>query len=239
MSGRRPDQPVRLATTHQRWESIAFLHWAYPAADVAALLPPGLVPDTVEGAAWVGVTPFLMRDARPPGVPAAPRWSRFAEVNVRTYVRHPASGTDGLWFLALLCPRRTVVAGLRAVGLPYHRAAGAAHDGPDGVSYRLRAGGGELLRARVVPGARVLDPDPWHVSVTGRWGAYTRRAGRLWRVPVEHAPWPLHAAEAPDLATDLLERCGLPSPAGPARVSWSPGVDVRIGLPHPMPSGSG
>lgn len=239
MSGRRPDQPVRCATTLQRWESLTFLHWPYAAGDVAALLPPGLVPDIVDGTAWVGVTPFLMRDVRAPGVPAVPRWSRFVEVNVRTYVRHPGSGTDGIWFLALVCPRRAVVGALRAVGLPYHRADGSADDDADAVSYRVRVRGGGALRARVVPGARMTDPDPWHVSVTGRWGAYTRRAGRLWRVPVEHAPWPLHEATAPELVTDLPQRCGLPRPAGAPRVSWSPGVDARIGLPHPLPAGRG
>lgn len=239
MSGRGPDQPVRCTTTLQRWESLTFLHWPYAPDDVAALLPPGLVPDTVDGTAWVGVTPFVMRDVRVPGVPAVPRWSRFAEVNVRTYVRHPRSGTDGLWFLALVCPRRAVVGALRAVGLPYHRADGSAHDDGDAVSYRVRVRGGGALHARVVPGARISEPDPWHVSVTGRWGAYTQRAGRLWRVPVEHAPWPLHEATAPELATDLLQRCGLPRPTGAPRVCWSPGVDARIGLPHLLPAGRG
>lgn len=239
MSGRRPDQSVRIATTLQRWESLAFVHWPYAPDDIAALLPPGLVPDVVDGSAWVGVTPFLMRGVRVPGVPAVPGWSEFAEVNVRTYVRHPRSGTDGLWFLALVCQRRAVVGALRAVGLPYHRGEGRARDDADAVSYRVRVAGRDVLSARVVPGERIVDPDPWLVSVTGRWGAYTRRAGRLWRVPVEHAPWPLHVASAPHLSTDLVQRCGLPRPVGVPHVSWSPGVDVRIGVPHPMPDAPG
>lgn len=234
MSGRLPDAPVPLPVSLQRWESIAFLHWPCRAEDVAAHLPDGLVPDVVDGAAWVALTPFLMRDLRAPGVPALPPWSRLAEVNVRTYVRHPASGTDGLWFLRLLCSSGAVVAGLRALGLPYVRAAGAVADAAGAARYVARTRDAGRLRADVVPGGRT-SPDPWLTSVTGRWNAYTRRAGRLWRVPVEHAPWPLHEAVVERLDTDLLTACGLPVPSAPPHVTWSPGVDVRLGPPVLLP----
>ncbi len=234
MGGRLPDAPVHAPVALMRWEGIAFLHWAYPPDVVASRLPDGLVPQVLDGAAWVGLTPFVMRDVRPPGLPVPSRWTRFVEVNVRTYAHYPASGTDGLWFLTLLCDRAEVVTGLRAVGVPYRRASGHVLDAGDATRYRARGRAGGRLDARVVPGARIGRPEPWLTAVTGRWNAYAHRAGRLWRVPVEHAPWPLHAATVPHLATDLLEVCGLPSPAAPPHATWSPGVDVRVGVPRPL-----
>jgi len=238
MSGRLPDAAVRVPVALMRWDALAFLHWAYPPDVVAAHLPPGLVPQVLDGAAWVGVTPFVMRDPRVPGLPAPPAWSRFVEVNVRTYVEHPASGTDGLWFLRLLCTRPAVVAGLRAAGVPYRLAAGRVEDGSEATRYRARARSGGRLDLRLVPGARTA-ADPWLTSVTGRWNAYGRRAGRLWRVPVAHVPWPLHTATVEHLDTDLLEVCGLPRPDGPPHVAWSPGVDVRVGAPRLLARGAG
>ncbi|QCB94860.1 YqjF family protein [Cellulomonas shaoxiangyii] len=234
MSGRLPDARVRVPVSLMRWESLTFLHWPCRPDDIAPLLPDGLVPDVVDGAAWVAVTPFLLRDLRAPGLPSPPPWSRVVEVNVRTYVRHPASGTDGLWFLTLLCSRAAVVAGLRSIGLPYRRAQGAVRDAAGLTTYAARGAAGGALRATVVPGGRVA-PDRWLDSVTGRWNAYTQRAGRLWRVPVDHAAWPLHAAGVTELDTDLLTWCGLPAPSGAPHVTWSPGVDVRIGAPRLLP----
>src|ERR671932_566151 len=100
VSGRLPDQRVRWPVVCQRWVTMTFLHWAYDPAAVQRLLPPGLEVDTHDGAAWVSLTPFVMRDFRPPCAPAVPGLSHFPETNLRTYVRGPEGG-DGLWFLSL------------------------------------------------------------------------------------------------------------------------------------------
>ncbi|UNX55257.1 DUF2071 domain-containing protein [Georgenia sp. TF02-10] len=236
MSGREPDQPVRLPVNLQRWERLTFLHWRYDPAAVRPLLPPGLVVDTFDGAAWVGVTPFRMRGVRPPLLPAVPHLSSFPEVNVRTYVRTPA-GVSGLWFLSLDCPRLPVVAGMRALGLPYQPA--RMHidrrDFDDGwVSYRsARPGGRARMRATVRVGAEITAPTALVNFLTGRWNAFTRQAGRLWRVPAEHDPWPLHAASAVADVGELVAAGGLPAPVGEPLVHFSPGVHARLGAPRP------
>jgi uncharacterized protein YqjF (DUF2071 family) len=64
-----------------RWSQITFIHWRCPAAVLQAMLPPGLAVETMDGSAWVGLTPFRMEHVRPPLLP----WlSRFPETNVRT-----------------------------------------------------------------------------------------------------------------------------------------------------------
>ncbi|MFC7403649.1 YqjF family protein [Georgenia alba] len=231
MSGRRPDRPVRAAVSHQRWDHVVFLHWPVAPPVLSPLLPPGLVLDVVEGAAWVTVTPLRMQ-VRPAFGPAVPHLSHFPEVNVRTYVRAP-DGSDGLWFLSLECPRLPVVAALRAVGLPYRFAQPRILAGTDRVrvlSHRGRGAAG--MRADVTLGAP-LSPDPLTDFLTGRWAAYTRRLGRLWRVGVEHEPWPLRRAQARVDVGALLAADGLPGVGGDPLVHYSPGVRARIGLPSP------
>ena len=64
-----PPVPVRRPVMLQRWESLAYLHWPYDPDDVRRVLPAPLEPDVIDGAAWVGLVPFVMRHVRPPGVP--------------------------------------------------------------------------------------------------------------------------------------------------------------------------
>jgi uncharacterized protein YqjF (DUF2071 family) len=57
-----------------------------------------------------------------------------------------------------------------------------------------------------------------------RWGRLGLMAGR-----VSHRAYPLQRAEVTDLACrTMLESVGLPAPAGPPHVLFSPGVDVEV-----------
>ncbi|MFC7879316.1 YqjF family protein [Isoptericola sp. NPDC057391] len=239
MPSNDPAHPVRLVTSRQTWRAVTFLHWAYPAATIQRRLPRGLEVDVLDGSAWVGVTPLVMRDVRASVLPPAPGWSTFAEVNVRTYVRHPASGTDGLWFFTLLCPRAVMVGAMRAVGLPYHRFPVTAERSGSMVTYRGQHPGHGRIDLAVLPGERVESPSRWLTAVTGRWNAYVDRAGRLWRVPVAHPPWPLHRATVVGTApatgievNGIVTGAGLPAPAAGPVVTWSPGVETRVGVPR-------
>ncbi|MGW8565837.1 YqjF family protein [Isoptericola sp. NPDC055881] len=232
---------VRLVASRQRWHAVTFLHWAYPPAVVQALLPSGLEVDVVDGDAWVAVTPLLVRDVRASVLPAVPGWSEFAEVNVRTYVRHPASGTDGIWFLRLLCPRTAMVGAMRALGLAYRVYPVTARRTGSSVVYCGDQAPYGRIDLTVRPGDRIAAPSPWLTAVTGRWNAYTVRCGRLWRVPVAHPPWPLHRAQVTgaDRLGALLTAAGLPAPTTRPVATWSPGVDTRVGVPRPLPGRRG
>ena len=79
-----------------RWDNLAFVHWAYEPETVQALLPDGIRVDTHDGKAWVSLVPFEMRDAMPRWLPALPWISSFAETNVRTYVVDSAGQPSGV-----------------------------------------------------------------------------------------------------------------------------------------------
>src|SRR5262245_11531661 len=113
------ERPVGPALMHQTWDQLLFMHWQLPVETLRPLIPPVLEIDTYHGAAWVGVTPFTIRDSRPSFVPPLPWLSSFHEVNVRTYVH--LDGVPGVWFFSLDASSRVAVPAARTFfHLPYH-----------------------------------------------------------------------------------------------------------------------
>ena len=83
----------------QRWHSLLFAHWPIAAEEIAPLLPPGLVVDGFAGTGWVGIVPFAMDRIRFRGLGSVPGARRFAELNLRTYVREERTGNARRIFL--------------------------------------------------------------------------------------------------------------------------------------------
>jgi len=235
VSGREPEEEVQSPAAQQRWHAMTFLHWRYGVDDLQPLLPAGLEVDTYDGTAWVSLTPFLMKDFRIGPLPAVPGVSNFPETNVRTYVRAP-DGRDGLWFFSLEADSVATVVGASSLyGVPY-RFADMEVDEADAVRYRSRRRDkpeiGHDITVR--PTGVCESPSELDHWLTGRWRAYSTIAGRLVRVPVQHQPWPLWEAEVVHLEQTLLSANGLPQPAEDPLVQYSPGVDVRLGVPVPL-----
>ncbi|MCU1693469.1 MAG: hypothetical protein JWM64_2560 [Frankiales bacterium] len=234
-----PLHPVRRAVFTQHWGELAFLHWPVDPALVAPLLPPGTVPDVVDGRTWVGLVPFVMSGVGILGTPPLPYLSRFAETNVRLYAVD-ADGRRGVVFRSLEAARLLPVLAARwTYHLPYLWARMRYESVGDVRTYTTSRrwpgprGTGGTVSLRV--GARVAS-DPLADFLTARWGLYsTWYGGRTAWAPVEHPPWPLHAAELLHLSDDLVPAAGLPRPEGAPHVLWSPGVDVRIGRPVLLP----
>jgi uncharacterized protein len=239
MAGRQPEERVRVRLSHQRWDSVTFLHWPFSPEVVQALLPDGLEVDRFDGRAWVGVTPLIMRRVRGPALPPIPVLSTFPETNTRTYVRGP-DGRDGVWFFALDAARLAFASALRTtLGLPYFWADMHAERDDTDVRYRMRRRAPHRPRPASNVAVRIGGPLDGKVSarddfLTGRWRAYGRLAGQLVTVPVEHEPWPLWQAEVRELRDELVTAAGLPRPSEPPIVCFSPGVDVKIGPPVPV-----
>lgn len=231
-----PDAPERLRRSilGQRWTELAYFHWPYDPAEVQRLLPAGVVVDTFDGAAWVGLIPFEMRDVRIGGSPPVPWLGSFIEINVRTYVRDDI-GRRAVWFFSLDVPRLAIVAVARSMfALPYCWAQ-TEHD-VDGDHHRYRmmrrwprsASARADLRWRV--GAQLEGDDVSELDhfLTARWGLLTTRRGRVLHGGVHHERWPLHHVEGVSIDQDLIEAAGLSSPTGQPRTLYSPGVDVDV-----------
>jgi hypothetical protein len=215
----------------QSWEWLSFLHWPYEAAQIRALVPPQLELDTFDGAAWVGLTPFLLTHLRPPFLPALPWLGQFPETNVRTYVRAP-DGQRGVYFFTLEAARLPAVVGARlAYRLPYRWARMNVEQDEGKVLYRSqrhRIFGAGRSRVAVKPGGKLV-PGEFDHFLTARFRLFTVAANRLLTAEIEHPPWPLESAELLELQQNVIENSGVPRPNGTPVVHFSRRVDVRIG----------
>lgn len=230
----RPPHRASPPVARQQWQHLAFLHWDCAPEVLEPFLPAGLRPQTFDGRAWVGVTPFRMRDLRPAGLPAVPRWSTFPEINVRTYVTDPQS-REGLWFLSLEVSRRAVAASFRtAIGIAYRTARIDLDADDDGLDVRWQRGHATAAGdVNAFGPTRYADPGSLEDFLTGRWLAFSTRFGQLLRIPVTHEPWRLRQAETAGDWSGLLQAAQIDVSGPPVHVACSPGVDVRIGLPRP------
>ena len=232
-------RPVML----QGWYDLTALHWRYEPAEVQALLPDGFVVDTCDGSAWVGLIPFQMRRVRILGLPPFGPLSTFPETNIRTYIVDP-TGRRGVWFFSLDITRAvpTVVARL-SYRLPYCWSTMAIHSEGHGegatrrYQSRRRWPRGEATSevavriGRQLPDCDLTDLDHF---LTARWALGTTFGRRLMWAKVSHPPWPIHSAEVLEWDESLVEAAGLRPPRGEPIARWSPGVEVRIGVPRPI-----
>jgi hypothetical protein len=232
-------RPVRRSLLVQRWEELAFLHWAVAPAAVAPLLPVGTVPDTLDGVTYVGLIAFRMAGVgffRGPGVPY---FGTFFETNVRVYSVDP-SGRRGVVFLSLDAARLLPVLIARAgLSLPYMWSRMRLTRSGDVLRYTARRRWPRSSPDRpavsdlsIRIGAPIPSPSPLEQFLTARWALHTRAWGRTLHMPNDHPQWPLHRAELLSLDDTLVAAAGLPAfERPPDSVLYSPGVPVTFGSP--------
>jgi uncharacterized protein YqjF (DUF2071 family) len=228
----------------QRWHRLTFLHWRFDPAAVQRLLPPGLTVETHDGAAWVGLVPFLMQVALPTRGPV-PWASRFCETNVRTYVTDEA-GRSGIWFFSLDAARLgAVVVARTTYRLPYFWGAMSAELEPPIIRYHCRRRWpgpyGASSHAVIEIGEPYQSDElrPLDHFLTARWALFSVSGSRRRYAVAEHPPWPLHRARVVDLDDELVAAAGLAPAEGPPLAHYSPGVEVKIGRPQQDRSGDG
>jgi uncharacterized protein YqjF (DUF2071 family) len=218
----------------QQWRDLAYVHWRYPVEEVQALLPSGVEVDVHDGSAWVGLIPFSMRKIGLPRLPAVPYLGSFPEVNVRTYVR--CNGKPGVWFFSLDVNRFLPALVARTTYLlPY--CWGSARHFRDGdvlkTTVRRRWPSTSSTHISILIGDEIEEPSDTAVFLSARWGLYSKGfRGALRYAPVDHEKWPLYSATLLDIDDSLVTSAGLSAPRGEPHVMFSPGVSVRVGLPH-------
>jgi uncharacterized protein YqjF (DUF2071 family) len=153
--------------------------------------------DLFDGRPWLTVSAFRVSGARLRGFPPAPGLSSFAQVNVRTYVRH--EDRPGIWFLGLDLSSAAVPV-LRALGLPAHRARVSIERrgaGFEASCAREDADRPRVLSARWQPSGPAAEPEPGSLEhfLVERFRLYARgRRGSLRQAEAHHRPWALQPA---------------------------------------------
>lgn len=221
----------------QSWRNLLFAHWSVDPEMLRGQVPEQLELDLYDGTAWVGITPFLLTDFRPRGLPAVPAISRFPELNLRTYVR--AGGKRGIHFFSLDAGSAAAVLGARtAFRLPYFRADMEIEEDGDGFRYRSVRDEGD---ARFIAGYRPTDhafeaePGSLEAFLTERYALFTvLRDETVLRVDIHHRPWPLQPADAEIEVNTLPIAAGLPELEGEPLLHFSRRQDTLIWLPVPV-----
>lgn len=223
----------------QRWNDLLFAHWPIPATALAPLIPEALQVDTFQGSAWIGIVPFWMDRIKFRGIPAVPGTSSFPELNLRTYVRDPHTGTPGVWFFSLDARNPVAVVFARMLyHLPYYWAAmSIERRGDREFAYWCRrrfSSTPVVFQARyrgLGPTRRLAEclPGSLEYFLTERYCLFTRdRDGQIMRASIHHVSWQLEEAEADIARNDLAEAVGIRLPNTPPVLHYSRRLAVYV-----------
>lgn len=223
----------------QRWNDLLFAHWPLESKLLAHLIPEGLQLDTYMGSAWLGIVPFWMDRIKFRGLPQVPGARAFPELNVRTYVRDPHTGTPGVLFFSLDAGNLPAVLAARTLyNLPYYWADMRIQRRSEREFYyssrRRFTSSPVLFQARykgLGPSRKLAENRPGTLEyfLTERYCLFTRnRAGTISRANVHHVPWPLEDAEADIERNDMAAALGIQLPAEPPVLHYSRRLAVYI-----------
>ena len=211
----------------QCWNDLLFLHYSLPPEVVRAVVPEVLTLDTYEHRAWVSVVPFWINHLRPPGVPSVPWFSRFNELNVRTYVTF--GNKPGVYFFSLDASNLSAVWGARIFyRLPYWQASMKVKGkGSEKIQYESKREHGPrpaVLKCSYGPAERQTfhaRPGSLQHFLTERYCLYTVNRRRLYRGEIHHLPWDLQPAHFDVRENTMAKPAGLELPAQPELTSFS------------------
>ncbi len=210
-----PDEPWIM---YQEWHELLFAHWAVPFEAVRPLVPEGLLLDTFDGKAWVGVVPFYIHDLHARLTPPIPGTSDFPEMNVRTYVTRDS--VPGVWFFSLDAGNPLAVAAARALfHLPYYNADMTVVTEEETTyyqSHRTHSGAPEAdFVGSYAPTGEEFNADKESLEyfLTERYCLYSQDSrGALYRCDIHHPPWPLQPAQADIQRNTTADAAGIRLP---------------------------
>jgi uncharacterized protein YqjF (DUF2071 family) len=218
-----------------------FLSWPVPAAAVAGRIPPRLSLDTYEQQAWITLIPFRMERLHLRGLPPAPPFSRFDEVDCLTYVMHREE--RGIWFFRIDAASLVgSMVGRRLFGLPYHHSTVSLDlEGEERIFQSAARGnaGDERPELRV----RYRPRGPAHVAAPGTLAHFiverfvmfsSGGSGTLLRGLEARAPRKIQECDVTVSRNTLPQAAGIPGPTGEP-IAWYCGrSEIRTWLPAPL-----
>ena len=214
----------------QSWHDLLFAHWPIPLEAMRPLVPAQLPLDTFDGTCWIGIVPFHMSGVRSRGLPAFPRVSHFAELNVRTYVT--LNGKPGVYFFSLDAASSAAVwAARRFYHLPYFQAEMQAEVSRHVMSYQSSRFEGKarfVARYGPVQPVRLREPGTLEHWLTERYCLYAVHENKVWRGDVHHAPWPLQDADAEISENTMAAAAGITLPPTAPLLHFASRLDVLI-----------
>jgi uncharacterized protein YqjF (DUF2071 family) len=175
-----------------------------------------------------------MRDSRPaflPDIRLRHLTDDFAEINVRTYVRH-RGGNPGVWFFSLdAASLPAVIAARLWFKLPYFWA--RMHTDVSGRYYSRRLWPSPKpakcrLKYLVSEESRVAAPGSLEEFLVERYLLYSRRGQQMFAGRVAHEPYRIHEAQVLALEEDLIDAAGVQVLGAPPLAHYSRGVDVSV-----------
>jgi uncharacterized protein len=220
-------RPFTLQTGHwimpQRWEHLLFYHWPVPPELLAGKLPAGVVLETWQGQAWLGMVPFVL-SYMPRGLHVWPYWLRFNELNLRTYVRY--KGKPGVYFLTLEADELfSIVVAKTFFHLAYQASHFKVQAQEATVSFSAkrsplwnRVTGQHntpeiALNYGPLPDSGIIaNPTPLEHFLTERYCFFSaNKQGHLYEGNLHHSPWPLQPAWCDVSLNTLAGAFGLPA----------------------------
>jgi uncharacterized protein len=214
----------------QTWQDLLFAHWPVPADDLRPLIPAQLPLDTFDNQAWVAVAPFHMSGIRTRGLPPIPGFSRFPELNVRTYVK--LDGKPGVYFFSLDVTSRAAVWAARTFyHLPYYQARMQVNVSGDKVDYfAQRLGKPAELRMQYWPTSPIRLRERGSIEhwLTERYCLYTVWHDKVYRADIHHVQWPLQDAAAQIESNTIALTAGIALPSVQPLLHFSKRLDVLI-----------
>lgn len=225
------------------WRNLILLNYAVPDELLAARVPPGLVLDRHPdgGSAYVSLVAFDFLGTRVFGR----RWpghTDFAEINLRFYVRQPATGRRGVVFVREIVPQAlTAFFARRLYNEPYV-AAPIASEGTHGEIFEKRyvltwKGRQHVIAARG-DAACVRPPEDSaeHFFKEHEWGFGRTRDGQLLTYRVEHPVWDVYPACEPRSAFDFAAVYGdewrLLNDRAPDSTAFAVGSEIKVYKPE-------
>lgn len=179
-----------------RWENLILISYRVKPEQLASYMPPGLIPDTIDGSAFVSLVPFEFNDIRVKGF-RIPFHVNFPEINLRFYVKN--SQDRGVVFIREFVPNfLTPIVANSIYNENYQRVkmSGSLYESGSEIQVRhkILLDGKEFnlkLKAENKPFKPGADSTE-HFFKEHKWGFGKTRRGGLLTYRVDHPVWEIY-----------------------------------------------